>query len=309
MRDSFVAALTELAQQNERVILLTADLGFGIFDDYVKKVPDQFLNVGVAEQNMMGVATGLSLEGRVVFAYSIGNFATLRCLEQIRNDAAYHKANVNVVASGGGFTYGQLGMSHHATEDLSILRALPGVTVVAPCDAWEAGQALPALAKNPGVSYLRIEKQTPLDTSQDTKPFMLSKARRIREGQDICLISIGGITLQAMRAAEQLAEKGIAARVVSMHTLKPLDTDEIKHAIRDTGAILSIEENTILGGLGSAVSEVIAETGASIPFKRMGIPDTYFSMVGSQEYLLEHNGLDAKAICEAASNLVSKKTT
>ena len=158
MRDAFVNQLTELARHDSDIMFLTGDLGFGVFDNFAKEFPDQYINVGVAEQNMTGIAAGLGLEGKKVFTYSIANFATLRCLEQIRNDAAYHEVNMTVVSSGGGFTYGALGMSHHATEDIAIMRALPDVNVVAPSTAWEAYHATKALTEKKGVGYLRIEK-------------------------------------------------------------------------------------------------------------------------------------------------------
>ncbi|KQX35637.1 hypothetical protein ASD04_12665 [Devosia sp. Root436] len=306
MRDAFVAALVSAAQSDEKILLVTGDLGFGTFDPFVKAIPERFINVGVAEQNMIGVSTGLGLEGYKVFAYSIGNFSTLRCLEQIRNDAAYHEANLTIIGSGGGFTYGALGMSHHATEDLSILRALPGITVVAPCDAWETTQAVTLLAAAKGVSYLRIEKQTPLRTGDLGIPFVLGKARRLREGRDITIIGSGGVLAHADSVAQRLAERGLSARVVSMHTLKPLDDAEILDALRDTRAILTIEENTILGGLGGAVAEVIAESGRSVPFRRLGMQDVYSSVVGSQDYLRQYYGMGIDAILDASLKLIAR---
>ena len=304
MRDSFVKALTDLAEQDHRVMLLTGDLGFGIFDDFSNRFPKQFLNVGVAEQNMIGVATGLAMEGRTVFTYSIANFSTLRCLEQIRNDACYHEVNINIVASGGGFTYGSLGMSHHATEDISILRALPGVTVVAPADAWESAEATCALAANPGVGYLRMEKKVPINTYRQGEQFQLGAARRIREGKDITFLCCGGITMEALKAADQLSKLGIEARVVSVHTIKPLDEVEIFSAARETGGIITVEENNILSGLGGAVAEVCLEQGITPKFfKRMGLSDTYSSIVGSQEYLRNRYKIDSIAIVNMAVHL------
>jgi len=306
MRDSFVAQLLEMAEQDDRLILLTGDLGFGIFDEFTKRFPKQFLNVGVSEQNMIGVATGLALEGWTVFSYSIGNFGMLRCLEQIRNDAAYHDVNVTVVTSGGGFTYGGLGMSHHATEDISILRALPGVTVVVPCDAYESRHATRELASLSGVGYLRIEKNTPLSTEMTGGEFNVGKARRIREGKDVSLICTGGITNEAMLAADQLEKVGYSVRVVSMHTVKPIDSDEVRDCLENTGGIVTIEENNIVGGLGGAVAEVIAEVGSNGFFKRMGMHDVYSSVVGSQEYLREYYKMDAPAIYKTALGLIQR---
>ena len=227
MRDSFINALTQLLEQDEHTILLTADLGFGIFNDIAERFPTRFVNVGVAEQNMIGVATGLALDGWTVFAYSLGNFPTIRCLEQIRNDAAYHEANVNIICSGGGFTYGALGMSHHATEDLSLMRALPGVTVVAPCDAYESYEATKALAKTPGVGYLRIEKEVAHDTKESGGAFEIGKARTLRQGNDITLIAIGGLVGEALKTAKYLEKENVSARVLSLHTLSPLDHQAI----------------------------------------------------------------------------------
>lgn len=199
MRDAFMNTLTALAERDESLFFITADLGYGVVEPFAERFPKQFLNVGVAEQNMTGVATGLALEGRTVFTYSIGNFPTLRCLEQIRNDACYHNANIKIIASGGGFSYGALGMSHHTTEDLGILRALPGVTIVAPGTAWEAGQATAALATQAGVGYLRLDKTAATDSGGDI--FSLGKARRLREGEDLTLLCTGGIIAEALAAA------------------------------------------------------------------------------------------------------------
>ena len=211
MRDSFLAALTSLAEKDKDIILLTADLGYGVFEEFESRFPNQYFNVGVAEQNMTGVASGLSLEGKKVVTYSIGNFPTLRCLEQIRNDACYHDANITIVASGGGFSYGSLGMSHHATEDLAILRALPNISVIAPCTANEAGQAITAMIHDGGVGYLRLDKTAAKDNNTDSL-FSIGKAIRHKEGSDLTLIAIGGILDDVNIAAFELQKLGINAR-------------------------------------------------------------------------------------------------
>ncbi|MDR7031660.1 transketolase C-terminal domain-containing protein [Mesorhizobium sp. BE184] len=304
MRDSFVNTVIDLMRHDDKVALITADLGFGIFNKIVEEFPGRFINVGVAEQSMIGTATGMGLEGWTVFAYSIGNFSTLRCLEQIRNDAAYHEVNVNVVASGGGFTYGALGMSHHATEDLSILRALPGVTVVAPCDAYESAEATRALAARPGVGYLRIEKDVPIAT-KDAGAFTIGSARRLRQGRDVCLIGSGGIVSEAMKAADRLADEGVSCSVVSMHTLSPLDEALVLQVAGEHRAIVTVEENTIHGGLGGAVAEILAESSARVSFKRVGLPGVYSSIVGDQDYLRQKYGVDSEAIYAATKLLLS----
>ena len=260
MRDAFVSTLTELARGDETVVLVTGDLGFGIFDDFIAKCPNQFINVGVAEQNMIGVSTGMALEGYRMICYSIANFGTMRCLEQIRNDACYHGANVTVVSSGGGFTYGPLGMSHHATEDVAVMRALPGTQIVVPADAWESAEATKALVMSGGVSYLRIEKDTISTPRADGEVFRIGKARRVRDGRDLTLITMGGIIKEALEAARVLNSRhGIHCRVVSMHSVKPLDKEEICLAAQETGGIIVIEEHSRIGGLGGAVSELLMD--------------------------------------------------
>lgn len=304
MRNIFRDSVYELMQDNKDVMLLTADLGYGVFESIEEKFPNNYCNVGVAEQNMTGIASGLALEGRVVFTYSIGNFPTLRCLEQIRNDACYHDLNVNIVSVGGGFSYGALGMSHHATEDLGIMRSLPNVTVVAPADKWEAKMATFELAKRSGVGYLRIDKTIAENTNKENEKFKLGVARRVREGKDISLISTGGIMVEVLKAADILSEKGINCRVVSMHTVKPIDQKEIMACAADTGGIVTIEENNIIGGLGGAVAETCMENGAHPKkFKRIGLNDMYSAVVGSPSYLRNKYGLDAKAIVKAVESL------
>ncbi|MDA1095516.1 MAG: transketolase [Acidobacteria bacterium] len=306
MRDVFIRSLEALADADPRVFLITGDLGFGVLDGFARRRSHQFLNAGVAEQNMTGLATGLALDGRIVFTYSIANFPVLRCLEQIRNDAAYHDANVNVVAIGGGFSYGPLGMSHHATEDLSILRALPGITVVAPGDDWEVSEAVPALAEMPGTSYLRLDKSSAGDTRRDGEAFVLGRARCLREGGELTLIATGGILGVVLAAAAELAAEGIECRVLSMHTIKPLDAEAVQAAARQTGGIVTVEEHTVEGGLGGAVAEVCLESGV-VPrrFYRIGLRAGFSSIVGSQEYLRSAYELDQRAVVRQVRGLLA----
>jgi len=254
MRDAFASKLMQLGESDPRIFLVTGDLGFGVFEKFAKKCPSQFLNVGVAEQNMTGVAVGLALEGRIVFNYSIANFSTLRCLEQIRNDICHHRVNVNVVSMGGGFSYGSLGISHHATEDLGVMRTLPNMTIVAPGDLWEVQQATQAIVNIDGPCYFRIDKTNAGFTQRPNEVFEIGKARRLVEGNELTLVCIGGILSVVLRAAEKLREVGLQCRVVSMHTLKPLDQIEIFDAVKNTGGILTVEEHTVEGGLGGGGS-------------------------------------------------------
>lgn len=296
MRDAFVRRLTELALKDARLMIVTGDLGFGVLTDFAERFPSQYLNAGVAEQNMTGVATGLALEGRTVFTYSIANFSTLRCLEQIRNDAAYHDANVKVVAIGGGFSYGSLGMSHHATEDLAIMRSLP-ITVVAPGCEWEAEEATSALTALPGTCYLRLDRTGASSTRRGDETFVIGQARTVRDGSAVTIVTTGGILDTALRAATQLEEEGITVRVVSMHTLKPFDAQSVLAAARETGGIVTVEEHSVFGGLGSAVAEACLDSNV-VPrfFARIALRDGFSSIVGSQDYLRRHYGVDEQAI-------------
>jgi transketolase len=304
MRDAFLDKLTQLAEKDKDVVLLTADLGFGVFEEFESRFPGQYFNVGVAEQNMTGLAAGLALEGKKVITYSIGNFPTLRCLEQIRNDACYHDLNITIVASGGGFSYGSLGMSHHTTEDIAILRALPGMIVVAPGTVWEAGKAIEALVKSEGASYLRLDKTA---AQVDSQPqFSLSGSIRYKEGGDITLLTTGGILSDVIQAAELLQEQNINARVVSMHTIKPIDKYSIIAAANETGGIVSIEEHNIDGGLGSAVAEVCMDNGVTPKiFFRIGLNNKYSSIVGTQDYLKEYYGMNQAAIVQKVLDLLN----
>ncbi len=306
MRDAFIARLTEIVRQDPKVMLVTGDLGFGVLTKFAQDFPRQFLNAGVAEQNMTLLATGLALGGRTVFTYSIANFPILRPLEMIRNDACYHGASVKVVGIGGGFSYGSLGISHHATEDLAILRSLPDITVVAPCDVYETQEATAALAAMPGTAYLRLDKSVLKAGTGLCEPFLLGKARRLREGHDLTFIACGGVMQCVMDACDVLSTEGFECRVLSLHTVKPIDSAAILTAARETGGIVTVEEHTVDGGLGSAVAEVCMDAGVMPErFHRIGLRAGFSSTVGSQDYLRSVYGLDAPAITAEARRLLS----
>jgi transketolase len=293
-----------LAERDPRIMLITGDLGFGVLDEFRRRFPRQFINCGVAEQNMAGIAAGLALEGYLVYTYSIANFVFMRCLEQIRNDAAYHECNVKVVCVGGGFSYGPLGISHHATEDLAIMRALPNVTVVAPCDNWEASEATAAIARHPGVCYLRLDKSSADEFGSSSDEFNLGRMRVFRDGADITLVAAGGIMGDVLQAANELAEQGIYCRVLSAHTIKPLDVESILRAAQETGGLITVEEHTVDGGLGGAVAEALLECGCHpIAFYRVGLRAGFSSTVGSQRYLRQQYGMDKSSIIEAVHRL------
>jgi transketolase len=312
MRTAFIETLFELAKKDGRIVLIVGDLGFSVVESFMNQLPKQFVNAGVAEQNMTGMAAGMAITGKVVFTYSIANFPTLRCLEHIRNDICYHKANVKVVAIGGGFAYGALSATHHATEDLGIMRMLPEMVVVAPGDPVEARQATRAVYDYNGPCYLRLGKAGEPIVHNKSIEFQLGKAIQLRDGGDLTLISTGGLLQTAVQVAEQLAAKGIRTRVLSMHTLKPLDNNAVLDAARETGAIVTLEEHSVIGGLGSSVAEVLAEAGqVTVPFKRIGLPSSFSPHVGSQECLRAKHGLTEESIMRClelllGTNRVSK---
>jgi len=303
LRDTFIGVLTELAPQHPELLFLTADLGFGVLNNFVARFPRQCLNVGVAEQNMSGLAAGLALEGHSVFTYSIGNFPTLRCLEQIRNDICYHGANVKIVCIGGGMSYGPVGFSHHATEDLAIMRSLPGMEVIAPCDLWETAEATRYLLTHNGPAYLRLDKSTAPATVLPGEAFQPGRIRVVRRGSDVTLAATGGILAEALLAADALAELGTECRVLSVHTIKPLDAETLAAAARETGGIISIEEHAVDGGLGGAIAESLMEAGA-LPgfFARVGLRNTFSSVIGSQNYLRKVYSLDCAAILRTVTS-------
>lgn len=299
MRDTFVRTLIELAKENKNIELITGDLGFGVLKPYWEQVPDQFTNAGIAEQNMTTAAAGMALEGKTVFTYSIGNFPTLRCLEQIRNDCAYHNANVKIVCVGGGFVYGSLGMSHQATEDLAILRALPDVVVMAPGDLVEAEKCTKALAKYQGTAYLRLGRGGERRIHDKIENFQIGKAVKVRDGKKIAIFSTGAIFEEVQGACDRLAEAGYEPAVYTFPTVKPIDKEVIEQCSRDFELIVTCEEHNIVGGFGSAVAEVMAEMRQKqAHLLRIGLNDVYAVRVGSQKYLREQYGMSAEKIAE-----------
>jgi len=306
MRNAFLDTLFELAEQDERIVFITGDLGYRVVEKLMEQRPGQFLNVGVAEQNMTGVAAGMAMSGRVAFTYSIANFPTLRCLEQIRNDVCYHDANVKVVSVGGGLSYGSLSVTHHAVEDIGVMRCMPNMVVVAPGDPVEARAATRAVAAHDGPCYLRLGKAGEPTVHAAAIDFRLGVAIRVRDGKDLTVISTGGMLKTAVGAADRLAGEGVSVRVLSMHTVKPLDNDAVLAAAKDTSAVATLEEHSIIGGLGSAVAEFLAELdGPKVPFKRLGMPSAFSPHIGSQQYLLAKHRLNEQAVAESLRDLLA----
>jgi len=296
LRNAFVKALLQEAEKDSDILLLVGDLGFSVFEEFMQRFPDRFFNMGVAEANMVGAAAGLALSGKKPFLYSIIPFVTMRCLEQINNDVCYQNANVKIVGIGSGFSYGELGPTHHAITDIAIMRALPNMAVVCPGDPVEARLATMAAIENKGPMYLRLGRSNEPVVHSKEPDFQIGKAIELREGSDVALISTGNMLHSCLLAAEQLLQKGIECRLLSMHTIKPIDKAAILKAAAETKAVFSVEEHSSIGGLGSAISEVLAEGKTNALFKKIALPDCFASVVGSQKYLREINGLSADAI-------------
>lgn len=309
MRDTFVKTLIEEAKKDKNIELVTGDLGFGVLKPYFEQLPNQFTNAGIAEQNMTGVAAGMALCGKTVFTYSIGNFPTLRCIEQIRNDCAYPHANVKIVCVGGGFVYGSLGMSHQATEDIAMLRALPEVTVVCPGDLVEAAEATKAIAHTPGTVYLRLGRGGEKRVHNKIDNFQIGKAIKIREAKADCnkkvaLFSTGAILDEVTEAAGILEEEGIGVEEYSFHTVKPIDKDVILDCANRYDYIVTVEEHNVIGGFASAVSEVITDSDENVRLIKIGLNDEYCSKVGNQKYLRAQYGMTAQDIVKKVKETV-----
>lgn len=302
MRDTFVKTLIQLAKENKNIELVTGDLGFGVLKPYWETVPNQFTNAGIAEQNMASLAAGMALEGKTVFTYSIGNFPTLRCIEQIRNDCCYHNADVKIVCVGGGFVYGSLGMSHHATEDIAIMRSLPNMVVMAPGDLTEAEAATKAITEYNGTCYLRLGRGGEKRIHEKIDNFQIGKAIKVKDGDKVAIFSTGAIFEEISQAVVLLNEHGINPSVYTFPTVKPIDREVILECAQKFDLIATVEEHNVIGGFGSAVAEVMAENPQKAKLLKIGLNDTYSSIVGSQNYLRSVFGIDAKGIVKSILN-------
>lgn len=301
MRNTFVRTLHELASKDKRILLLTADLGFSVFEEFMETLPSQYFNMGIAEQNMAGVAAGLAMEGYIPVIYSIVPFATMRNFEQIRNDIAYQKLNVKIVGVGAGFAYGPYGHTHHGIEDIAVMRSIPEMTVIAPGDPVETKLATIAMMSYVGAVYLRLGKTGEPVLHRHEPDFSIGKAIILSKGTDITLVGTSTMLDTTMKVCTKLQADGVSVRVLSMHTVKPIDTHAIRESIDRTGVIVTIEEHGKIGGLGSAVSEVIAEYGKPSKFMRFAIPDHFTKVIGNQEYMRHANGLSVDDIYTAVN--------
>jgi len=282
----------ERARIDERIFLVTPDVGFSVLEKFRDEFPDRFLNVGIAEQNAIGVAAGLALSGYTPYVYSMIPFVTMRCFEQVRLDVAYMNLNVRLLGLGAGLTYGPQGATHHAIEDIAIMRALPNMTVCCPGDPIEARELIRQSYEYQGPIYFRLGKNNePLIHAEDAR-IEIGKAVRISEGDDLALITTSNMLEQGKNWVEEWARQGKHATLISMHTIKPFDRETVLRLIEKKLPIVTLEEHNIIGGLGSAVAEVIAESGKAVKFKRIAIPDAYAHDVGSQKFLRETFGIN-----------------
>lgn len=305
-RDAYRVALVAFAEWDERIVCLEADLG-GQQNAFQQRFPDRYYNFGLAEANMVSAAAGLAATGAVPFVHTMANFVVARACEQLKLDVAYHGANVKIVASYGGIAGASFGPTHHATEDLAILRALPGLAVVNPADAVETVEALVAAATSTGPWYLRLGRDATPIVHRESAGFRLGAAETLVPGEDVTIVASGQSPVPAaLEAAQLLASDGISAGVLNMASIKPLDTGAVARAVARSGVAVSVEEHNIVGGLGSAVAEVIAEEGRG-RLVRIGVPDTFVDRGGSYPDLLRRYGINAEAIAAAAAKLVAVK--
>ncbi len=306
MRTAFVRTLTALAQHDPSIMLLTGDLGFTVLEQFRDQLPNQYLNAGVAEQNMIGTAAGLAMSSKRVFVYSIVPFVTFRCLEHIRNDLCYHNLPVCVVGVGGGYSYGHMGSTHHALEDISALRSLANMTVVCPGDPMEVEAAVKQIALLDGPCYLRLGKAgEPTLHDAKTFSFTLGKAITMHEGKDVTLIGTSNMLETAVKTADLLAARNVSVRLLSMHTVKPIDRDALAKAAAETTLIATIEEHSAVGGLGSAVAETLAGADRRPKHLIFSAPDAFAETTGSQSFLRKRARLTPEDIADRITAALS----
>ena len=306
MRETCLDQVYELAKTDPRITFIGSDLGVGTLRKFKEEMPDRFYMEGISEAHLVGMAAGLALEGGIVYANTISTFITRRCFEQVAVDVCLHNLNVRLIGNGGGLVYAPLGPTHLAIEDISILRALPNMTIVAVADAEEMKRLMPQTVGHEGPMYIRLGKGYDPIVTSDAVPFRIGKGLHMREGGDVLLVTTG-ITLKvAQEAATALVPEGVECAILHMPTIKPFDLERLLDLAGRVRAVIAIEENTILGGLGSAVAEAIAEAGFSPgkKFRRIGIPDVFSDRYGSQANLMDYHGINAGAVVSTARALL-----
>ena len=294
LRTAFIDTLRELARIDDRIFLLTADMGYSVFETFRDEFPDRFLNTGIAEQNTIGVAAGLASRGKIVFVYSIIPFVTMRCFEQVRLDLAYNFMNVKLVGVGAGLTYGPLGSSHHALEDIAIMRSLPDMTVLCPGDPIEARELIKRSFEYEGPVYIRLGKNGEPKIHPDETRIEIGKSITVLEGNDLALITTSNMLETGKKWVEEWKQDGVNVSLISMPSLKPFDSSTVKNLIDKEIPIITLEEHSVIGGLGSIISQVIATTGKPVKFQQIGINDKFSHVVGGHEFQRKKFMLDKK---------------
>jgi len=305
MRKTCLDMVYELACKDPRIFFIGSDLGIDTLNQFKKEMPDRFFMEGVSEANLIGMAAGLALEGKIVYANTIATFITRRCFDQVAIDLCLHQAKVRLIGNGGGLVYALLGPTHTALEDIAIFRALPNMTILVPADAEEMRRMMPATVDWPGPIYIRVAKGGDPVVTQGLPAFQIGKSFPMREGKDALLVTTGVMLKRTLDAADLLKTKGIETAVLHVPTVKPLDKTAILDYSSRVPVIVSVEEHTIIGGLGSAVAEVLAEANFRTPkrFKRLGVPDVFADQYGSQDSLMSRYGLTAQVIGETIEQL------
>ena len=304
MRTAFVEEITKLAREDKNLWLLTGDLGFSVFDNFQKKFPAQYLNVGVAEQNLISIAAGLAMSGKKVFVYSISTFLTMRPLEQIRNDLCYQNLPVYLIGGGSTFSYSMFGCTHFPLEDLGLMRLLPNMAVMAPGDPLEVRALIRDVYRRNSPAYIRIAKKGEPVIHASDDVISLGRASKIRDGKDISILVSGRQLANALSAVTTLKKNNINCHLLSFHTIKPLDKLAIIKAAKETKGIVVVEEHFKNGGLGMAVAEILAQEGLSIPLINIGIDDEFPKGSGSQDYFLKKYGLSPEGIIKAVNKIL-----
>lgn len=305
MRKAFIETLCQIANENENVWLLSGDLGYTVLEQFSTQFPNRYINTGVAEQNMMGVAAGLSLSGKLVFTYSISNFSVMRCLEQIRNDICYHNLNVNIIGVGGGFTYGSAGYSHHSVEDYGVLMPMPNMSIFAPCDPVETKLCIENAYKFDGPSYIRLEKNCDYTVHNTIPNFSTGCPIQIQEGKHATIVSTGGIVYQAVKAAKSLNKSGIDITVISLPSIKPIDTMKLAKLL-NTPIIITVEEHSEFGGISQLVNKAIIQYKINVnEVVNLSISDDIIYSVGSQDCIRRKLSMTSENIKETVIKLMN----
>jgi len=308
MRKTCINEIYKLALQNENVLFFGSDISAGGTEEFEREIPERFFMEGISEGHLIGMMAGLAMNGKIPYLNTIGTFITRRCYEQILLDAGLHRQPIRLIGSGGGTVYAPLGPTHLAMEDIAILRVIPNMTIVVPCDAEEMKRLIPKTLDYPGPIYIRLSKGGDPIVSNPNEPFQIGKATVMRDGEDVLLVSTGITTHLALQSAEELEAKGVSTSVLHIHTLKPLDKETLKTYITNSRVVVTIEEHYRTGGLGSAVAEIFAEMDYTKPkrFYRIGFPDRFLEEYGSQKTLMAHAGVTTEKTVERVFYLLNK---